>query len=94
MFKLMKERNELLRNKLNGVSIEEKKYEGNKNIIEVFDDLMDKYNKAENEDQRKIYEEEQNKINEWNAKIEQQNEDLNDILIRNILEYMLIKLLK
>ena len=30
MFKLMKERNELLRNKLNGVSIEEKKYEGNK----------------------------------------------------------------
>ena len=38
MFKLMKERNELLRNKLNGVSIEEKKYEGNKNIIEAFDD--------------------------------------------------------
>ena len=86
MFKLMKERNELLRNKLNGVSIEEKKYEGNKNIIEAFDDLMDKYNKAENEEQREIYEEEQNKINEWNAKIEQQNEDLNDILIgiRNI----------
>ena len=27
-------------------------------------------------------------------KIEQQNEDLNDILIRNILEHMLIKLLK
>lgn len=86
MFKLMKERNELLRNKLNGVSIEEKKYEGNKNIIEAFDDLMEKYNKAENEEQREIYEEEQNKINEWNAKIEQQNEDLNDILIgiRNI----------
>ena len=82
----MKERNELLRNKLNGVSIEEKKYEGNKNIIEAFDDLMEKYNKAENEEQREIYEEEQNKINEWNAKIEQQNEDLNDILIgiRNI----------
>ena len=66
MFKLMKERNELLRNKLNGVSIEEKKYEGNKNIIEAFDDLMEKYNKAENEEQREIYEEEQNKINEWN----------------------------
>ena len=30
---------------------------------------MDKYNKAENEDQREIYEEEQNKINEWNTKI-------------------------
>ena len=30
---------------------------------------MDKYNKAENEEQREIYEEEQNKINEWNAKI-------------------------
>ena len=86
MFKLMKERNELLRNKLNGVSIEEKKYEGNKNIIEAFDDLMEKYNKAENVEQREIYEEEQNKINEWNEKIEQQNEDLNDILIgiRNI----------
>ena len=55
---------------------------------------MEKYNKAENEEQREIYEEEQNKINEWNAKIEQQNEDLNDILIRNILEHMLIKLLK
>jgi hypothetical protein len=27
---------------------------------------MDKYNKAENEEQREIYEEEQNKINEWN----------------------------
>ena len=86
MFKLMKERNELLRNKLNGVSIEEKKYEGNKNIIEAFDDLMEKYNKAENEEQREIYEEEQNKINEWNAKIEQQNEDLNEIeiILRNI----------
>ena len=57
MFKLMKERNELLRNKLNGVSIEEKKYEGNKNIIEAFDDLMEKYNKAENKEQREIYEE-------------------------------------
>ena len=86
MFKLMKERNELLRNKLNGVSIEEKKYEGNKNIIEAFDDLMEKYNKAENEEQREIYEEEQNKINEWNEKIEQQNEGLNEIeiLIRKI----------
>ena len=86
MFKLMKERNELLRNKLNGVSIEEKKYEGNKNIIEAFDDLMEKYNKAENVEQREIYEEEQNKINEWNAKIEQQNEDLNEIeiILRNI----------
>lgn len=81
MFKLMKERNELLRNKLNGVSIEEKKYEGNKNIIEAFDDLMEKYNKAENEEQREIYEEEQNKIDEWNEKIEQQNEDLNEIEI-------------
>ena len=86
MFKLMKERNELLRNKLNGVSIEEKKYEGNKNIIEAFDDLMEKYNKAENVEQREIYEEEQNKINEWNEKIEQQNEGLNEIeiMIRNI----------
>ena len=86
MFKLMKERNELLRNKLNGVSIEEKKYEGNKNIIEAFDDLMEKYNKAENVEQREIYEEEQNKINEWNEKIEQQNEGLNEIeiLIRKI----------
>ena len=27
---------------------------------------MDKYNKAENKEQREIYEEEQNKINEWN----------------------------
>jgi hypothetical protein len=82
----MKERNELLRNKLNGVSIEEKKYEGNKNIIEAFDDLMEKYNKAENVEQREIYEEEQNKINEWNEKIEQQNEGLNEIeiLIRKI----------
>lgn len=86
MFKLMKERNELLRNKLNGVSIEEKKYEDNKNIIEAFDDLMEKYNKAENVEQREIYEEEQNKINEWNEKIEQQNEGLNEIeiMIRNI----------
>ena len=36
-----------------------------------------------------------NKIKLMNGiKIEQQNEDLNDILIRNILEHMLIKLLK
>ena len=32
---------------------------------------MKKYNKDENEEQIEIYEEEQNKINEWNAKIEQ-----------------------
>ena len=66
--------------------LKEKKYEGNKNIIEAFDDLMEKYNKAENEEQREIHEEEQNKINEWNEKIKEQNEDLNDILIaiRNI----------
>jgi hypothetical protein len=36
-----------------------------------------------------------NKIKLMNRiKIEQQNEDLNNILIRNILEHMLIKLLK
>ena len=54
MFKLMKERNELLRNKLNGVSIEEKKYEGNKNIIEAFDDLMEKIIKLKMKNKEKF----------------------------------------
>ena len=81
---LLEYQKKLLRSYLYNPKLKKKKYEGNKNIIEVFDDLMEKYNKAENEEQREIYKEEQNKINEWNTKIEQQNEDLNNILIRNI----------
>ena len=76
----MKERNQLLKNKLDGISVEKERIENNKTNLEKLDIILEK-NKNQNYEQREIYEEEQNAINDWEDKKREQDNQLEDIRI-------------
>ena len=76
----MKERNQLLKNKLDGISVEKERIENNKTNLEKLDIILEK-NKNQNYEQREIYEEEQNAINDWEDKKREQDNQLEDIKI-------------
>ena len=76
----MKERNQLLKNKLDGISVEKERIENNKTNLEKLDIILEK-NKNKNYEQREIYEEEQNAINDWEDKKREQDNQLEDIRI-------------
>ena len=76
----MKERYQLLRNKLDGVSIEDERFEKNKTNLEQLDIIMEN-NKKNNYEEREIYEEEQNAINEFKKRVKEEDNDLEEIKI-------------
>ena len=76
--KLMDEKFNFLRNKFNGLEIDDQKIEDNRNNMEKLEELLK--NREENkEEEREMYEEEKEQIEEWNKKINEQDKDLEDV---------------
>ena len=76
--KLMDEKFNFLRNKYNGMEIDDQKIEDNRNNMEKLEELLK--NREENkEEEREMYEEEKEQIEEWNKKIKEQDKDLEDV---------------
>ena len=76
--KLMDEKFNFLRNKFNGLEIDDQKIEDNRNNMEKLEELLK--NREENkEEEREMYEEEKEQIEEWNKKIKEQDKDLEDV---------------
>ena len=71
---LMQKKYQILRSKLDGIEIEEKEIKENKTQMEQLEIILNK--EGGNEQEREIYEEEQNKIDEWKKEIKEQDEGL------------------
>ena len=78
MKKLMDEKFNFLRNKYNGMEIDEQKIEDNRTNMEKLDDLLKQKENNENPE-RELYEEEKEKMEEWKKKVEEQDKDLEDV---------------
>ena len=70
----MQKKYQILRSKLDGIEIEEKEIKENKTQMEQLEIILNK--EGGNEQEREIYEEEQNKIDEWKKEIKEQDEGL------------------
>ena len=76
--KLMDEKFNFLRNKFNGLEIDDQKIEDNRNNMEKLEELLK--NREENkEEEREMYEEEKEQIDEWNKRVAEQDKDLEDV---------------
>ena len=71
---LMMKKYQILRSRLDGVEVEEKDIKENKTQIEQLEEILKK--EGGDEKEREIYEEEQNKIDEWKKEIKEQDEGL------------------
>ena len=83
--KLMQQKYQILRSKLDGIEVEEKEIQENKTQMEQLETILKK-NEGGNEPEREIYEEEQNKIDEWKREVQEQDEGLNVVgnLVKNL----------
>ena len=83
--KLMQQKYQILRSKLDGIEVEEKEIQENKTQMEQLETMLKK-NEGGNEPEREIYEEEQNKIDEWKREVQEQDEGLNVVgnLVKNL----------
>ena len=70
----MQKKYQILRSKLDGIEVEEKEIKENKTQMEQLEIILNK--EGGNEQEREIYEEEQNKIDEWKKEIKEQDEGL------------------
>lgn len=85
MYKLIDEKYRILRNKLDGIDVTEKEIEDNRTCIEKLDVIL-KVQSGTNEPERELYEEEKNKMEEWERKKEEQDKGLDQIheLVKDI----------
>ena len=83
--KLMQQKYQILRSKLDGIEVEDKEIQENKTQMEQLEIILKK-NEGGNEPEREIYEEEQNKIDEWKREVQEQDEGLNVVgnLVKNL----------
>ena len=67
------------------IEVEEKEIQENKTQMEQLETILKK-NEGGNEPEREIYEEEQNKIDEWKREVQEQDEGLNVVgnLVKNL----------
>ena len=81
----MQQKYQILRSKLDGIEVEDKEIQENKTQMEQLEIILKK-NEGGNEPEREIYEEEQNKIDEWKREVQEQDEGLNVVgnLVRNL----------
>ena len=77
ILKLLNQRYKLLKNKLDGVPEVEEEIEDNRTNLEKLDDILNKKN--QNYQERELYDEEKDKIEEWKKEEEEQNKDLEEI---------------
>lgn len=76
--KLLNERYSLITNKLDGLPIQEKQIEDNRTNMEKLDELL-KNREGREVPEREIYQEEQDKIDEWNKRVQAQDQELEEI---------------
>ena len=81
IMKLLKNKFILLKNKLNPQEEEDEEENYNKEKVQNLDDFLQKIenNKNNNEQERDLYEEEDEKIKEWNYKKQKEDEMINEI---------------
>ena len=81
IMKLLKNKFILLKNKLNPKEEEDEEENYNKEKVQNLDDFLQKIenNKNNNEQERDLYEEEDEKIKEWNYKKQKEDEMINEI---------------
>lgn len=77
---LLRERYTMLRNRIDGVEVEEKVIEDNRTNIEKLDDLLKQRSNNQQPD-REIYQEEQEAIEKWEQRKKEQDAELEDIHI-------------
>jgi structural maintenance of chromosome 2 len=78
IYRLLNQRYNLLKGKLDGVPEVEGEIEDNRTNLEKFDELLQKKNN-ENYQERELYDEEINKMEEWKKEVNKQNKDLDEI---------------
>ena len=86
MVQLLEQKYQLFRGKLDGMDIDEKQIEENKTSMEQLEDILAKESGRGGEPERELYEEEKQKMQEWNDEVNRQNEDLDEIgqIVRQI----------
>ena len=79
--KLLNERYSLLRNRFDGLPIQEKEIEDNRTNMEKLDELLKQREGRDNVPERELYQEEKDKMEEWKKEVNQQNIELEEIVI-------------
>ena len=79
MTQLLEEKYKLFRSKLDGMDIDERQIEENKNSIEQLEDIIAKEEGRGPQQERELYEEEKAKMQEWKDEVDRQNRDLEEI---------------
>ena len=77
--KLLNERYSLLRNRFDGLPIQEKEIEDNRTNMEKLDELLKQREGRDNVPERELYQEEKDKMEEWKKEVNQQNIELEEI---------------
>ena len=76
---LMEQKYQLFRSKLDGMDIDEKQIEENKDSIEQLEEILANEEGKTAQEERELYEEEKAKMQEWEEEKARQNQDLNEI---------------
>ena len=75
---LFKEKIQILEKKFNGEEVEDE-YNENKENIQQLEDFLNKNISNDNSEQREMYEEEKNKMDDWKIRVKNQDEKLDEI---------------
>ena len=76
---LMEQKYQLFRSKLDGMEIDEKQIEENKDSIEQLEEILANEEGKTAQEERELYEEEKAKMQEWEEEKARQNQDLDEI---------------
>ena len=76
---LIEQKFQLFRSKLDGMEIDEKQVEENKDSIEQLEEILANEEGRTAQEERELYEEEKAKMEEWRQEQERQDEDLDEI---------------
>ena len=79
MINLLKEKINILEKKYKGEDVDESEVKNNESMIQSLDDFLKKSKINENPEQRELFEEERNKIEEYDRRRREQDEQLDEI---------------
>ena len=79
MINLLKEKINILEKKYKGEDVDESEVKNNESMIQSLDDFLKKSKINENPEQRELFEEEKNKIEEYDRRRREQDEQLDEI---------------
>lgn len=79
ILELLKEKVKIIKNKYNGEEVEEELID-NQTALEKLENILEKRKEmGENSDERELYEEENDKIEDWKARVKDQDEMLDEV---------------